>query len=185
MKRIFLLVCAALGLASPGRGESELLRTLFLEGEGGVAMPQGNLSRHFDPVPEFGLRITSAYYGPLLAHILVHGARLDGPETPAPVWLGAGGVGLEYRPARAWLPAPGIGVSLNYGRVLKADVPAGREFFIEDGETEFGFYPSLRWRIPLGRTWFLTADLKEDLVMTEPKYSRTGAAHLGAGWRLK
>jgi hypothetical protein len=194
---LFGLLGSLAALTAPAYGQSELFRRLSLEAEGGYAFPGGNLAPILDPVPEFGLRITSSYYGPLRAHARLHVSRPDGAGSPAPVTLATGGVGLEWRgpsgwPASrawmAWLPAPGLGVSLHYARVSPPDEPAEREFFMEDGESEFGFYPFLRWHIPLGPpggAFFLVADLRQDIMLTEPRYSRLFSTHIGAGWQWK
>jgi hypothetical protein len=169
----------------PARAESELFQRMSLEAEGGYVFPAGNLSPILDPQPELGLRITSSYYGPLAAHARFHASRQDGGGSPVPVLMAAAGVGLEWRGPSWYLPAAGLGVSLNYARVSHANVPVGREFFMEDGESEFGFYPFLRWHIPLGGSWFLVADVVSDVILTEPEYSRMFSTHLGAGWRWK
>ena len=176
---------AALCAALPCRAGSELFQRLSLEAEGGYAFPQGNLEPVLDPGLDFGLRATSSYYGPFLAHVRVHGGRLDGGNSPAPVLVASGGVGLEWRGTRAYLPAAGLGVSLNYARVSKDDVPAGRSFFMEDGESEFGFYPFLRWHIPVRRAFFLIGEIRNDVMLTEPRYSRMISTSIGAGWQWK
>ena len=85
-------VCAALGLSAPGHAASELFQRLSLEAEAGYAFPLGNLEPLLDPSPDFGLRITSSYYGPLLAHVRVHAGRLTGANSPGHlVVLPAGG----------------------------------------------------------------------------------------------
>jgi hypothetical protein len=175
---------AALCLTVPGHAASELFQRLSLEAEGGYLFPQGNLEPVLDPSPDFGLRITSSYYGPFLAHVRFHGGRLDG-GSPVPVLFASGGVGLEWRGSRVYLPALGLGASLNYGRVSHDDVPAGRTFFMEDGESEFGFYPFLRWHIPVRRAFFLIGEIRNDVMLTEPRYSRMITTSIGAGWQWK
>lgn len=177
-------LCSAI-LALPGHAGSELFQRLSLEAEGGYAFPRGNLESVLDPSPDFGLRITSSYHGPFLAHVRLHGGRLDGGKSPVPVLLATGGVGLEWRGTLRYLPAVGLGVSLNYGRVSKDDVPAGRSFFMEDGESEFGFYPFLRWHIPVRRAFFLVGEIRNDVMLTEPGYSRMTSTLIGAGWQWK
>jgi hypothetical protein len=186
MARIRAIACAFVALcAIPGHAGSELFRRLSLEAEGGYAFPQGNLEPVLGPSPDFGLRFTSSYHGPFLAHVRLHGGRLDGGQIPVPVLFAAGGVGLEWRGARVYLPALGLGVSLNYGRISRDDVPAGRSFFMEDGESEFGFYPFLRWHIPVRRAFFLVGEIRNDVMLTEPKYSRMISTTIGAGWQWK
>jgi hypothetical protein len=176
---------AALCLAAPCRAASELLQRLSLEAEGGYAFPQGNLEPVLDPSPDFGLRVTSSYYGPFQAHVRLHAGRMTGGNGPVPVLCAAGGAGLEWRGTRMYLPGLGLGVSLNYGRVSRDDVPAGRSFFMEDGESEFGFYPFLRWHIPVRRAFFLVGEIRNDVMLTEPGYSRIISTVIGAGWQWK
>ena len=147
--------------------------------------PQGNLEPVLDPSQDFGLRITSSYHGPFLAHVRLHGGRLAGGNSPAPVLFASGGVGLEWRGTRVYLPAVGLGASLNYGRISGDDVPAGRSFLMEDGESEFGFYPFLRWHIPVRRAFFLVGEIRNDVMLTEPGYSRMISTSIGAGWQWK
>lgn len=171
--------------AVPGHAGSELFQRLSLEAEGGYAFPQGNLESVLDPSPDFGLRATSSYYGPFLAHLRLHGGSLEGAKSPAPVLFASGGVGLEWRGMRVYLPAVGLGVSLNYGRISSEDRPAGRSFLMEDGESEFGFYPFLRWHIPVRRAFFLIGEIRNDVMLTEPEYSRMISTSIGAGWQWK
>jgi hypothetical protein len=178
-------VAAVLGIHVPASGGSRLFQQVYLSAEGGILSPLGDLSPPFEPVPDFGIRAGSSYYGAFEAHVLMHAARMTTSSGPGPVWLAAAGVGLEWRGLPVWLPAPGIGVSLNYARIAAADDPGDKAVFMQDGESEFGFYPFLAWRIPVGRTWFLTADLRNDVVLSEPEYGRTVSSHIGAGWRWK
>lgn len=180
----FYFFCLAI-LAVPSQAASELFRRLSLEAEAAYLFPQGNLESVLDPSQDFGLRITSAYHGPFLAHVRVHGGRLVGEHNPAPVLFAAGGVGLEWRGSRAYLPAAGLGVSLNYGRISRDDLPAGRSLLMEDGESEFGFYPFLRWHIPVRRAFFLVGEIRNDVMLTEPEYSRMISTSIGAGWQWK
>lgn len=184
--RAFVCAFTAIAcLAIPIHAGSELLQRLSLEAEGGYAFPQGNLEPILDPSPDFGLRATSSYQGPFLAHVRLHGGRLAGPRSPAPVLFAALGVGLEWRGTRAYLPAAGLGVSLNYGRISREDRPAGRTLLMEDGESEFGFYPFLRWHIPVRRAFFLVGEIRNDVMLTEPVYSRMISTSIGAGWQWK
>ncbi|MDQ3000497.1 MAG: hypothetical protein M3Y08_04460 [Fibrobacterota bacterium] len=187
MKCTAALACiaAVLGLHAPALSESRLFDQVYLAVEGGSVFPVGNLSPPFEPVPDFGIRAGSSYYGLFEAHVLMHAARMTTSSGPGPVWLAAAGVGLEWRGLPVWLPAPGIGISLNYARIAESDDPGNQVVFMRDGESEFGLYPFLAWRIPVRPSWFLSADVRNDVVLSEPKYSRTVSSHIGAGWRWK
>ena len=185
LTRILGISAAVLSLFARGHAESELFQRISLEAEAGYVFPLGNLSPLLNPNPNLGLRATSSYYGPLLAHTRIHVGQMDGEKSPVPVLMGSCGVGLEWHGKRAFLTGIGLGLSLNYGHVSSEEVPPGRQFFMEDGESEFGFYHFLRWHIPLQRTLFLVGEIRNDVILTEPEYSKSVSTLLGVGWQWK
>ncbi len=165
----------------PGSG-ARLFETWEAALEGGLLTPVGDLADFLEPAPLLGLRATTSYYRAWRAAASLSGALLDGPGSPVPVAWIAGAAGLEWRSPRPWIPAPGAALSLYYVRATESAGPDEGYFFLEDGESEFGFQAGLRWHLPLSRQLGLEAGIRWDVMFTRPSSSHAASAAVGAAW---
>jgi hypothetical protein len=147
---------------------------------GGI-FPRDQLQDILDNQAEFGFSAASPYYGNLLTQVDFQYSLLDGDESPRALHYFKGGIGLAYDLPAPYLPAAGLGLSYYFVRSLRKKT--GGFMFVDDNESEFGFYPFVRWTIPLSSKLFLQAGGGWDIVFTEPSYSHLPCAWLGLGWR--
>lgn len=180
------LLALGLSLACPAslRAQADILHDPEVEASLGWLAPAGNLAGKLDPAPQAGLRLTTSYFGNWRAHGQFRFCRLDGNDVLASVYLAQAGTGLQWQsPASPWLPALGMGLGLYYVRIDAKKPWVDRFLFLEEGESEFGFYPFLAWSRRLSKSWRLQWGCQWDVVWSEPEYEHLPSFHLGLGWR--
>lgn|GEM_PF-3137794 len=179
-----LLLIGILIAPSRPRAQADILQSPGLEASLGWMAPRGTLSGALDPAPQAGFRLTTSYYGDWRAHGQFRFGRLDGSETLASAYLAQAGAGLQWQsPASWWWPALGAGLGLYYVRVDEKKPPDGPYLFLEDGESEFGFYPFAAWRRPLAGSLYAHWGMQWDVIWSEPDTGHLLSFHAGLGWQ--
>lgn len=180
------LLVLGLSLAWPAgpRAQADILHDPELVASLGLLMPAGSLAGKLDPAPQAGLRLTTSYFGNWRAHGQFRFCRLDGSDVLASAFLAQAGTGLQWQsPVSPWLPALGMGLGLYYVRIDEKKPGVDHYLFLEEGESEFGFYPFLAWSRRLSHSWHLHWGFHWDVIWSEPESGHLPSLHAGLGWR--
>jgi hypothetical protein len=179
-----LILAWSLIQPSPAQAQADILQSPGLEASVGWMAPQGNLDGALDPTPQAGLRFTTSYYGDWRAHGQFRYCHLDGSETLASAHLAQAGAGLQWQsPASWWWPALGAGLGLYYVRVDEKKPPDRPYLFLDDGESEFGFYPFAAWQRPLAGSLYAHWGVQWDIIWSAPDKGHLLSLHAGLGWQ--
>ena len=144
----------------------------------GCVFPLGSISRHYDPGPVVGARLSASHWGNVRVRADLFGGPMEGPAGTAV--FAAGSAGFDWLPAS--IPVEfGAGLGLFYLRTT----PDPEHPRLDDGgESEFGLVGRTAWRALEFRDWTLRVEATWEEAFTRPRASALSMVGLSLSRRV-